>query len=120
MPTIITVEPTEPFAALLRGALLRSGVTQREFAEQCGFSQGLVQALLVGRSNPQGDKIDRMIQVLRLTPTEAHDFRIAAGLAHLPPELRSVLAAQLAEFPKLRAELDELGRLVAETMNKQP
>jgi len=96
------------FCQLLRASLKNSGVSQRVFSEKCGFSQALVQALLSGRSNPSGDKIDRMIQVLGLSGSDASTFRHAAALAHVPNELASALNESNAEAVGLRLSLARL------------
>jgi len=95
-----------PFAVIFQRALERSKLSQRQFALAVPCNQTLVSKVLRQERTPPLDRLDRWMQVLHLPQDERESFRLAALLAHAPPELVkmwTVMESKLAALERAAA-----------------
>ena len=106
--------PTE-FPELLAYHLKNRGLTQRDFADKCGFSTGLPGNLVNGARTPPLDKLDVMAKALDLNNIERASFIESAHLAHCPQFIRDRLTQLRVQLSQVRDQhaliLQELQRL---------
>lgn len=105
--------PLESFSEILKKALLKSGLSQREFAKKCGISQGFPPLLLNGKRTPPLDKLEEIMRALGLTGQDRQAFTQAAHLAHAPGEVRALVNSLRLDLAKSRQETTDLRSQVA-------
>jgi transcriptional regulator with XRE-family HTH domain len=94
-----------PFAQLLREALARSGLSQRELTRRLGINSTLLSKVLRDQRTLSPEIIDALSEELALRGREREDFRLAALLAHCPAEVATVVRGLQDEVAELRERL---------------
>jgi transcriptional regulator with XRE-family HTH domain len=110
----VSVIPLESFSEMLKKALLKSGLSQREFAKKCGISQGFPPLLLNGKRTPPLDKLEEIMRAVGITDQDRQAFTQAAHLAHAPGEVRGLVNSLRLESAKSRQETSDLRAQVAD------
>lgn len=109
------VSPVTDFKLQFRQSLENSGLSHRDFAKKCGFSHSLVRNMLLGISNPNLKRLQKMAKVLGLEGVERDAFLGSAQLANSPDEVVDRLA-YLEKYASNRAAAERRAYFMASAL----
>ena len=101
------------FSALLAVKLKEPGRSQAAFARQVGVTGPFVNMICRGKATPPLDTIDAWADALELQGLYRKEFKLLAGLAHVPDQaVREFIADELADLRQQVAVLADRVELV--------
>jgi len=80
-----------PFGQILARALVRNGLSQRDFARQVRTSGVFVSMLIRGKRRAPLSSVDRWAGVLKLSGADRREFSLQAQLTHCPLAIRRLV-----------------------------
>lgn len=118
-----------PFSHFLHELRMRRGIRQAELAEMTGYEQSYISALEVGiKGPPTSEFVDKLVRVLGLSPTEAHEAQTIADASErklildrrCPQDIYWMLKELREHLPRLHPRQVKMIRDVLEMAGELP